>query len=328
MPPDPGQQGAMTLRPPSTEDSQTLAGGSLPGLRGQPAFVLHSAKPARVPVIIAAPHAGRIYPPDLLARMRNPAVSSVRLEDRLVDLVAEQVAQETGADLLVARAPRAMIDLNRATDDIDWDMVAGGAPDGLRTPVARFAAGRRARSGLGLVPRRLPGVGELWRQRLTPTELAARIDQVHQPYHRQLESSLQHLRDRWGAALLIDLHSMPPLGPKQGAGRAPDFVLGDRFGASCDASLVQTALACLEANGRPAAHNRPYAGGYVLDRHGAPARGLHAMQVEICRLTYLEETMHEPGPGMDEVVAVLVKLVRLLADEVSQGLGGLAFAAE
>ncbi|WP_241657314.1 N-formylglutamate amidohydrolase [Aurantiacibacter suaedae] len=309
--------------------SHASGGGSLPGMRGQPAFVLHRRNPTPIPVLIAVPHAGRIYPSDLLARMRNPAMASVRLEDRLIDLVAEQVALETGADLLVARAPRAMIDLNRATEDIDWDMVTGGPPTSERTLLPRFAAGRRARSGLGLVPRRLPGMGELWRQRLSPAELAARIDQVHQPYHRELEASMARLRDRWGAALLIDLHSMPPLGPKVGAGRAADFVIGDRFGASCDGTLVQSALAHLCASRWLAGHNRPYAGGYVLDRHGAPLRGLHAMQVEVCRQAYLEETMHEPGPGLDAVVAALVGLVRMLAEEVSLRSGeGHALAAE
>ena len=58
-----------------------------------------------------------------------------------------------GAGLLVAHAPRAMLDLNRATDDVDWDMIANSKPDGVRHSLAN----RRARSGLGLVPRRLPG---------------------------------------------------------------------------------------------------------------------------------------------------------------------------
>jgi N-formylglutamate amidohydrolase len=145
---------------------------------------------------------------------------------------------ETGAALLIAHAPRAMIDLNRAPDDVDWDMVAGGMPE----PRVRLAAGRRARSGLGLVPRRLPGLGELWKRRMTRDELTARIEQIHQPYHAALAKGLEALRDRWGAALLIDLHSMPPLGPKRGADAAPDFVIGDRFGASCDGALSAAAF--------------------------------------------------------------------------------------
>lgn len=249
------------------------------------------------------------------AQMRNQAAASLRLEDRFADLLAEAVARETGAALLIAHAPRAMIDLNRAPDDVDWDMVAGGAPG----PRARLSAGRRARSGLGLVPRRLPGLGELWKRHLTAEELAARIEQVHQPYHVALSHALEALRDRWGSALLIDLHSMPPLGPKRGADAAPDFVIGDRFGASCDAGLSVAAFDHFAQAVRRAAHNRPYAGGYGLDRHARPARGLHAMQVEICRAAYLDAHLQEPGPGLAAVVRVMAGLVRRLAEELAAG---------
>ena len=290
--------------------------GSIPGApAGKPAFALTQRDPAPVPVLIAVPHAGRIYPPDLAEVMRNQAAASLRLEDRYADIVAEAVARETGAALLVARAPRAMIDLNRAPDDIDWEMVAGGLPERR----VRNAAGRRARSGLGLVPRRLPGFGELWRRRMTQEELTARIEQVHQPYHTALAAGLERLRDRWGAALLIDLHSMPPLGPKRGHDAAPDFVVGDRFGASCDGALSSAALDHFATAGWRAAHNRPYAGGYVLDRHGATARGVHAMQLEICRSTYLDSELREPGPGLAAVARVLSGFVRRMAEELAGG---------
>jgi len=294
-------------------DSRGTRGGIIPGTAAQPAFTLAQREPAPVPILIAVPHAGRAYPAGLAALMRNQAAASLRLEDRFADLVAEAVARETGAALLIAHAPRAMIDLNRAPDDVDWDMVAGGAPE----PRARLSAGRRARSGLGLVPRRLPGLGELWKRRLTAEELAARVEQVHRPYHAALSAGLEALRDRWGAALLIDLHSMPPLGPKRGADAAPDFVVGDRFGASCDAALSSAAFDHFAQAGRRAAHNRPYAGGYVLDRHAAPARGLHALQVEICRSAYLDAQLQEPGAGLAAVVRVMAGLVRRLAEELA-----------
>jgi N-formylglutamate amidohydrolase len=297
--------------------------GMIPGSANEPPFALTVRDHLPVPVLLAVPHAGRSYPPALLAGMRHPASASLRLEDRLVDLVAEAVARETGAALLVAYAPRAMIDLNRSPDDVDWEMIAG-EPGERRT---RLAAGRRARSGLGLVPRRLPGLGELWKQRLPQAELSARLDQVHRPYHAALARTLEQLRDKWGAALLVDVHSMPPLGPKRGTEAAPDFVLGDRFGSSIDGALVAVAFDHFTAAGRTAAHNRPYAGGYGLDRHAAPGRGLHAMQVEICRAAYLDPALSEPGPGMASVVRVLAGLVRRMAQELATG-RALAQAAE
>ncbi|HSG33683.1 MAG TPA: N-formylglutamate amidohydrolase [Sphingomonadaceae bacterium] len=294
-------------------DSQGIAGGTIPGSGGQAAFSLSFPEPSPVPILMAVPHAGRDYPPRLIGQMRHAGPAVLKLEDRLVDLVAAAVARKTGAALLVAHAPRAMIDLNRAIDEMDWEMLASdGSPgrDGARI-------GRRARSGLGLVPRRLPGLGEIWSRRLERSELDARIEGVHKPYHEALEASMRKLRDRWGAALLIDVHSMPPLPRRLSGEKAPIFVIGDRFGATCDGTLCAAAFDELSRLRQPAAHNRPYAGGYVLDRHSAPARGLNAIQLEICRASYLDGRLTEPGRELDSVVETIAVLVRRLAGEVA-----------
>ncbi len=300
-----------SVAPPPAESSST--GGSMPGTDGDPAFVVHASRASPIPVLIAVPHAGRTYPPALSAAMRDPARAALRLEDRLVDALGEAVAVATGAALIVAHAPRAMLDLNRAADDIDWEMIAG-------RPVGRVphqSPGRRARSGLGLVPRRVPGLGELWRGGLDYNELEARIAGIHVPYHAQVAAELAELRSRWGAALLLDLHSMPPLGERDGANAAAEYVLGDRFGATSDGGLVATAFACLAEAGVRAAHNRPYAGGYALERHAAPRRGIHALQLEVDRRSYLDEELREPGPGFAATVELLVTLIRRLAAEVA-----------
>lgn len=301
------------------------AGGAIPG-DGGPAFGLHLPHDTPIPVLIAVPHAGRAYPAAVLSAMRDPDYSALRLEDRYVDLLAREIAAATGAALLVAHAPRAVLDLNRACDDMDWSMVAGGAPGKVRHSLLN----RRSRSGLGLVPRRLGGLGEIWKGQIAPGELDARIEGIHRPYHAALGRALETLRDRWGAALLIDLHSMPPLKPRFPGDRPADFVLGDRFGASCDAALSAQAFACFARHERRAAHNRPYAGGYILDRHGAPQRGVHALQLELCRATYLDAALAEPSARLPAIVRLLTGLVRELGDMVATlGRGGaLPLAAE
>jgi N-formylglutamate amidohydrolase len=297
--------------PISSGDSPPFRGGQIPGGAGAHAFSLAGADPSPIPVLIAVPHAGRAYPGSLLERMRNPGFAALRLEDRYVDKLAEQVARATGAMLLTAQAPRAMIDLNRACDDIDWDMFGRRAPG----DVGSYTPGR-ARSGLGLIPRRLPGLGELWKRRHDETELDARIAGIHQPYHETLASALAGLRDRWGAALLLDLHSMPPL-TLRGGQPAPEFVLGDRFGVTCHGSLVGSAFTYFATMRRAAAHNRPYAGGYVLERHGAPHEGLHALQLEVDRSSYLDSRLAEPGRGFAAMAGLLTGLVRQLAGDVA-----------
>ncbi|WP_395334122.1 N-formylglutamate amidohydrolase [Novosphingobium sp. BL-8H] len=300
-------------------DSQKLAGGWIPGAPGIPAFTFEGAEPSVLPVLIAVPHAGRAYPRSLLDDLRHPDSVALRLEDRYVDRIAQAVARATGAGLLLAQAPRAMIDLNRAPDDIDWEMFGRSA-----RPASPGLPSRRARSGLGLIPRRLPGVGELWRRRHERADLAARIEGIHQPYHEALGQHLIDLRQRWGAALLLDLHSMPPL-PARLGGEAPRFVVGDRFGATCHGSLIAGAFSWFAANGQVAAHNRPYAGGYVLERHAAPGEGIHAMQLEVDRSCYLDSHLSEPGSGLPAAIELLVGLVRRLAAGVGE-LGGKEWA--
>jgi N-formylglutamate amidohydrolase len=287
-----------------------LHGGEISGAPGEPAFTLSLREPTALPILIAVPHAGRCYPAALRKAMRDPDYAALRLEDRYVDLIGQAVAEATGAALLVAHAPRAMIDLNRAPEEFDWDMLTPGQDRrGLGQP------GPRVRSGLGLVPRRVPGLGDLWKQPLDPAELNQRLSAIHRPYHARLFDTLLSLRRRWGAALLIDLHSMPPLGP-QGAKPSPQIVLGDRFGATCHGSLAAVAFAYLAAQRCPAAHNRPYAGGYGLERHAAPGEGLHALQLEIDRSCYLDAQLSEPGAGFDSTVELLIGLVRRLGDHV------------
>lgn len=279
----------------------------------EPVFSLTPIDRVRIPVLISAPHGGRNYPDSVISQMRSPKTAMLKLEDRHVDLVARAVASASGAGLLVAHAPRAMLDLNRSADDVDWEMFAGKGPAKMHHSLAN----RRARSGLGLVPRRLPGVGELWRDRIGIAELQGRIEAIHRPYHAALARMLEELRHRWGAALLVDLHSMPPLKPAKGSQSAAEFVVGDRFGASCDPLLVAEAFRYLSARQRLVAHNRPYAGGYVLDRHGQPARGVHAFQLEICRSLYLDDNFDKPSAGLRPLVCLLSGMTRHLAAEVA-----------
>lgn len=290
-------------------------GGIIPGTVS-PAFSLRMPADCPVPVVIAAPHGGRTYPTALLETMREPGYSVIRLEDRYIDRIATEIAGQTGAGLLVAHAPRAMIDLNRASDDVDWEMIRGGRPAEER----RSLTNRRSRTGLGLVPRRLPRLGEIWKEQISREQLAARIGGIHRPYHQALAKALEAVRDRWGAALLIDLHSMPPLTAKHEGDRPAEIVIGDRFGASSDGLLITSAFAYLARQDRATAHNRPYAGGYVLDRHAAPARGIHAIQVEVCRSTYLDRRMEEPSARMAAVVRLIAGLVRELGGATA-GLG-------
>lgn len=309
----------MTARRNTKADSRHETGGSImtgpeDAVSMGPAFTFEAPKSMPLPVLIAVPHAGRAYPSDVIAKMRDPEMSALRLEDRYVDLLAKQIVKQVGTGLLISHAPRAMLDLNRARDDIDHEMLVGP----VRGKARHSQANRRARNGLGLVPRRLPGFGEIWNARLTRDELSQRIDTIHRPYHAFLARELEQIRNQWGAGLLIDLHSMPPLRRRSHEERAPELVIGDRFGASCHNSLIARAFRYLDEQGSAAAHNRPYSGGYVLERHASPIRGVHAIQIEVCRATYLDDRLAEPSPRLPMMAQMLAGLVRELGAETAR----------
>jgi len=264
------------------------------------------AQPA-FPVVLSIPHAGRDYPYDIDKYCQFPSYQLLCLEDRYADLLADH-AWRAGYSGLVARTPRAIIDLNRAEYDLDPAMLT--TPTG---PPALLSV--KARGGLGLIPRRTAGLGELWRRRFTPAEVEARITGHHRPYHQALGALVQQAMDQFGTALLLDVHSMPPL-PSTSGQQAPQIVIGDRFGGSAAPMLTEIACATATQAGFRVALNAPYAGGHILDRHGRRDDGIHALQIEVDRQLYLDAALSEPGAGIDRIKA----LIAGIAAELSRAL--------
>jgi N-formylglutamate amidohydrolase len=265
------------------------------------------------------PHAGRDYSDDLLAAARVAPPVLRRLEDRWADLLVHPLIA-LGFSVLVARTPRAMIDLNRHEREIDPAMIA----DLPRTAPLHSSA--KLRGGLGLFPRRLPGAHELWRHPMPWAEAQRRIEQAHRPYHAAIAALMSAARQAHGHAILIDLHSMPPVPPPAAGQSAPGLVLGDRFGKSASTRLVTLAADVAESRDMTVAHNHPYAGDHLIERHGRPDHALHAMQVEVDRTLYLDAALEQPGPGLPRMQAVISAMGQALARELPRA--GYALAAE
>ncbi len=271
------------------------------------------------PVVLSVPHAGRDYPPALHAALRLPIEALRVLEDRHVDAVA--LAAHGHETLFVQRTARAWIDLNRDESERDPRLDDGADPR------ARGIESHKLRSGLGLVPRRVAQGGDIWRRRLGAAEVDARIDSDHRPYHAALGDALAAARARFGIAVLLDIHSMPPLAPQ---GPVARLVFGDRFGRSAASRFVARIEAIAEAAGTAHALNTPYSGGHVLDRHARPAANVHAIQIEICRSLYLDADLTSPGPGLGATAHLLRRMIDALADEAlaAPGADSPAVAAE
>ncbi len=268
-----------------------------------PPYHRHGPETPVSPVVLAVPHAGRDYPLLLRAALRAPLGHLVALEDRHADTLA--LAARGIETLFVATRPRAWIDLNRAEHERD-PCVDEGAD-----PIPPGAQSLKLRSGLGLIPRRAAG-GGLWRRRFAADEVRARIERDHRPYHAALAAALEAARARFGIAVLLDIHSMPPLAP--GGAR---MVIGDRFGRSSATRFVAGIEAVIHATGLRSAINTPYAGGHVLERHADPANNVHAIQIEVDRTLYLDRRRDQPGPGLAATAALLRRIIDAVADEAA-----------
>ncbi len=280
-----------------------------------PPFSIFNEESLDFPVLVSVPHAGRDYAPAIHDNLAVPAASLVRLEDRYADrLVTGAVA--AGFTTLVAREPRAWIDLNRGHRELDADMLSGVPRHQLPEP------SRKVRGGLGLVPRRLNGTGELWRRKWTWDDVRQRVDHSHAPYHSLVERTLDRMREKFGGAILLDVHSMPPLTDENQDD--VDIVIGDRFGRSSGSRYAELALAFCHQSGLRGQLNHPYAGGYILERHGRPDEDIHALQLEIDRRCYLDKALLEPGDGLPAMAVRVKELASLLAN---QGFGQLHLIA-
>jgi N-formylglutamate amidohydrolase len=229
-----------------------------------------------VPFAFASPHSGRSYPASLLDSTRLDATTLRRSEDAFVDeLFAGVVA--LGAPLLAAQFPRAFLDVNRGSAELDAGMFDGPLDVPVDTPSPRVAA------GLGVIPRIVRDGAEIYSSRLDSAEAATRLHQLYRPYHSALAALLSQIRAQFGVAVLIDCHSMPS------ALSVPDIILGDRYGASATPALTARAETAFTREGFSVARNTPYAGGHTTVLYGKVQAGCHALQIEINRALYLDE---------------------------------------
>jgi len=262
-------------------------------------FRLWGPDVAESPVVVAVPHAGRHYPDWITDNAALPVSRLSQLEDRYADLLALPLAQR-GATVIVAETARAWIDLNRDPREIDPAMILNPPRDG-------FIASARTRSGLGLIPRRLGGTVELWRSKLRHQDVQGRIAGQHLPYHQAIHDALASACRRFGMAILLDCHSMPPLRAEYGDEPA-GIVIGDRFGRSASPALSAAVEEVALGHGQIVSRNDPYAGGYSLDLHGRPTRNIHAIQIETDRSLYLDDALDQPGPGLERMQAVVAAM--------------------
>ncbi len=261
-----------------------------------------------VPVVFASPHSGRDYPAEFLAASRLDSLTVRRSEDAFVDEIFAAVP-EAGAPLLRAHFPRAFVDPNREPFELDPAMFEDVLPSYVNTTSPRVAA------GLGTIARVVTSGEEIYGAKLCFADAKRRIETYYVSYHKALRGLVEATRERFGACLLVDCHSMPSVGgpmDNDRGRRRVDFVLGDCHGTACTPVVTDTARQALAEMGYVVTQNAPYAGGFTTRNYGRPYDCVHALQIEINRNLYMDEERITRGPGLAELASRMGRLVEAL----------------
>ncbi len=248
-------------------------------------------------VVFALPHSGRDYGVSFLNQSILDKISIRSSEDAFLDQLIDGI-EKYGAPKIIANAPRAFIDLNRSTDELDPALISG-IKNNIRSP--------RISSGLGVIPRVVSHGKEIYRGKLSLEQAQSRIEYYWKPYHKDLSNLLKRAQSIYSQSLLIDMHSMPheAVSAQSSFIKAPEIVVGDRFGMSSDPEFTNLIVSILKQHGFRVAKNTPFAGAFITKHHGKIKDRTHAIQIEIDRSLYMDEEQILPNSGFEKLKSQL-----------------------
>jgi len=276
-----------------------------------PPYSIHRPAQNALPIVFCSPHSGRVYPSVLLSASQLAPQALRKSEDCFVDTLFK-AAPTHGACLIEAHFPRAYLDLNREPYELDPLLFSDPLPDYANARTMRVIG------GLGTIARIVSDSEEIYAGPMPLSVAHERIDSLYKPFHAALASQIDEAHAAFGFALLVDCHSMPSGSAANAVPIAsrPDFVIGDRFGSACDPRITRLVRGFLANRGYKVQLNRPYAGGFITENYGSPFTGRHAVQIEINRGLYLDETRFAPNANFDVIKDLMTDLIFEIATAV------------
>ncbi|MEX0286444.1 MAG: N-formylglutamate deformylase [Paracoccaceae bacterium] len=220
------------------------------------------------PIVLGLPHTGTGLPPEIAGALNETGLAQADTDWHIHKLYSGLLDDAT-----TVRTPvhRYAIDVNRAPDGAS--LYPGQNTTGL-CPLTDFDGRSIYREGAE------PSAEEVERRRLA----------YHAPYHSALTAELERVRAIHGVAILYDCHSIRSDIPFLFDGTLPDFNVGTNLGATC-APVIEAAVTqiCKDAEGYSAVLNGRFKGGWTTRHYGQPAKGIHAIQMELAQSTYMLE---------------------------------------
>lgn len=235
-------------------------------------YTIHPATASEVPIIISVPHCGTAFPDEIKDQYKTKLIKAPDDTDWFVHALYE-FAPSMGITMITAKYSRWVIDLNR--DPYSKPLYTDG----------RFITGLcPATTFLGEY------IYKDERQEVELPEVKRRKDLYYQPYHSKLKELLRQRKKKFGKVLLWDCHSIRQVVATIQKEKFPDLILGDADGTSASPGLIETALSVLDHSDHTVSHNHPFKGGYITRYYGKPAKSRHALQLEMTKVNYLDDT--------------------------------------
>ncbi len=241
-------------------------------------FTLHPAQGTEVPILISVPHCGTEFPDELKDQYKPNLIASPDDTDWFVHQLYD-FAPSMGMMMIAAKYSRWVIDLNRDPESkplyTDGRIITG------LCPTTTF-------------------LGELLyrdeRKEIDQHEIDRRLNSYYKPYHQQLEENLIRLKNKFGKVLLWDCHSIRQIVPTIQKEKFPDLILGDADGTSASPGLIEATLGVLDHSEYSINHNHPFKGGTITRHFGKPSENVHALQLEMTKVNYMDdaETSYAP----------------------------------
>lgn len=233
-----------------------------------------TVSPGDTPLLVSMPHCGTEIPPDVELALVSPWLAR-KDTDWWIGLLYD-FAAEFGATCIRTAISRTVIDVNR--DPSGRSLYPGQNTTEL-CPTTTFDGEPLYREG------REPGA----------EEIARRQGEYFQPYHHALEAQLEGRLNRQKKIVLFEAHSIRSRIPRLFEGELPHFNIGTNSGLSCDDALSRTVASVCAESGFTHVVNGRFKGGYTTRHYGKPARGVHAIQLELATRAYMDEP-ESPSP--------------------------------
>lgn len=224
--------------------------------------------------------------------MTDDALSLVDTDwhiDRLYNFLTEM-----DVSVIAAKYSRYVVDLNRSTDG------------------KSLYPGQKV---TGLCPLETFDEKPLYKKGKSP-DIKQRVETYWQPYHDKICNELGRIKKKHGRAMLWDAHSIKSRVPMLFDGRLPDLNLGTGNGISADHLLVEKLDRIISQSSYSSTLNGRFKGGYITRHYGDPKNNIHAVQLEISQVAYMDE---EPFARFNEEKAnklrpVLIRLIETMIE--------------